>query len=254
MAPSATLAGLTGKTVVVTGAGSGIGAACAEVFATAGAHVVLVDRDRAAIEALAKAVRGTAVELDLSSVDAVEALGLTGDVLINNAGFQHIAPVAEFPVDTFQTMLTVMLTAPFVMARSMMPGMYDRGWGRIINISSIHGLRASPFKSAYVAAKHGLEGLSKTIALEGGPHGVTSNCINPGYVRTPLVERQIAAQAATRGVPEERVIEEVMLARSAVKRLTEPSEVAELAAYLCGPGGSMINGGSLTMDGGWTAQ
>jgi 3-hydroxybutyrate dehydrogenase len=132
--------------------------------------------------------------------------------------------------------------------------MYERGWGRIVNISSAHGLRASEFKAAYVSAKHGLEGLSKVAALEGAPHGVTSNCVNPGYVRTPLVEKQIAGQAAAHGIPEDEVVARVMLERSAVKRLIEPSEVAELVAYLCSPAAASISGASLAMDGGWTAR
>ncbi len=132
--------------------------------------------------------------------------------------------------------------------------MYEKGWGRVINISSVHGLRASPYKSAYVAAKHGLEGFSKTVALEGGPKGVTSNCICPAYVRTPLVENQISDQAQTHGVPEEEVIEKIMLTETAIKRLVEPEEVAEMAAFLCSPAASFINGASLTMDGGWSAR
>ncbi len=132
--------------------------------------------------------------------------------------------------------------------------MYEKGWGRVINISSVHGLRASPYKSAYVAAKHGLEGFSKTVALEGGPKGVTSNCICPAYVRTPLVENQISDQAQTHGVPEEEVIEKIMLTETAIKRLVEPEEVAEMAAFLCSPAASFINGASLTMDGGWPAR
>ena len=147
-----------------------------------------------------------------------------------------------------------MLEAPFRLVRQALPYMYSRGWGRIVNISSVHGLRASPYKSAYVAAKHGLEGLSKVVALEGAAHGVTSNCINPAYVRTPLVENQIAAQAEAHGIPPAAVVSDVMLADAAVKRLIEPGEVADLAVYLCGPGASFITGASLVMDGGWTAH
>jgi 3-hydroxybutyrate dehydrogenase len=147
-----------------------------------------------------------------------------------------------------------MLEAPFRLIRHVLPHMYGQGWGRIVNISSVHGLRASPYKSAYVVAKHGLEGLSKVVALEGGARGVTSNCINPAYVRTPLVENQIAAQAEAHGLAPDAVVAEVMLARPAIKRLIEADEVAELAAYLCTPAASFITGASLTLDGGWTAQ
>jgi 3-hydroxybutyrate dehydrogenase len=151
-------------------------------------------------------------------------------------------------------MLRLMIEAPFRLIRAVLPGMYERGYGRIINISSVHGLRASPFKCAYVTAKHGLEGLSKVTALEGGAKGVTSNCISPAYVRTPLMEKQIAAQAQTRGVSEADVIDTVLLADSAIKRLIEPAEVAELAVYLCSSDASFINGTSLCIDGGWTAH
>ena len=147
-----------------------------------------------------------------------------------------------------------MLESPFLLVRAALPHMYSRGFGRVVNISSAHGLVASPYKSAYVAAKHGLEGLSKVIALEGGGRGVTSNCINPGYVRTPLVEKQIADQARIHGIPEAEVVEKVMLTEPSIKRLVEPEEVAEMVAYLCSPAGSFVNGASLPIDGGWTAR
>jgi len=147
-----------------------------------------------------------------------------------------------------------MLEAPFRLVRAALPHMYASGWGRIVNISSVHGLRASAYKSAYVAAKHGLEGLSKTIALEGGPHGVTSNTICPAYVRTPLVEKQIAAQALVHGIDADEVIEKIMLTEPAIKRLVEPAEVADLAVWLCGPQASFANGSSFVLDGGWTAR
>ncbi|MCZ0978769.1 SDR family oxidoreductase [Streptomyces diastatochromogenes] len=173
--------------------------------------------------------------LDLTDLDAAEAAAAGTDILVNNAGIQLVRPIEEFPPDVFHTVLTVMLEAPFRLIRGALPHMYGQGWGRIVNLSSVHGLRASAFKSAYVAAKHGLEGLSKTAALEGAPHGVTSNCVNPGYVRTALVERQIADQAAAHGIPPERVLAEVLLKDSALKRLIEPEEVAEAVLYLCTP-------------------
>ena len=205
-------------------------------------------------ERVAGELGGTPVTADLTDPAALDGLELAADVLVNNAGFQHVAPVEEFPPERFAAMLALMVEAPFRLARAVLPGMYERGWGRIVNISSVHGLRASPYKSAYVAAKHGLEGLSKVLALEGGPRGVTSNCICPAYVRTPLVEGQIADQARIHGISESEVIERVMLTEPAIKRLLEPAEVADALLYLCSPAAAFVNGTSLVLDGGWTAR
>ncbi|MFH0518068.1 3-hydroxybutyrate dehydrogenase [Streptomyces sp. M41] len=250
---------LGGRTALVTGAAGGIGRSCVLRLAGSGAKVRAVDRDAEGLEALAENARtlpGTVEPhvLDLTDLDAAELAAAGTDILVNNAGLQLVRPIEEFPPDAFHTVLTVMLEAPFRLIRGALPHMYGQGWGRIVNVSSVHGLRASAFKSAYVAAKHGLEGLSKTAALEGAPHGVTSNCVNPAYVRTPLVEKQLADQARAHGIPEERVLTEVMLQDSAVKRLIEPEEVAEAVAYLCGPHASFVTGMSLVLDGGWTAH
>lgn len=250
---------LTGRTALVTGAASGIGRACALRLAAAGALVRAVDRDAAGLDELRAQAQGLpgAVELrslDLTGLDAAESVAAGTDILVNNAGLQLVRPIEDFPPDVFSTVLTVMLEAPFRLIRGALPHMYGQGWGRIVNISSVHGLRASAYKSAYVAAKHGLEGLSKVAALEGAAHGVTSNCVSPGYVRTPLVERQIADQAAAHGIPAERVVTEILLADSALKRLVEPAEVAEAVAYLCTSQASFVTGVSLPLDGGWTAH
>ncbi|NEK59827.1 3-hydroxybutyrate dehydrogenase [Geodermatophilus sabuli] len=245
---------LAGRRALVTGGASGIGRACVERLARAGAAVVVVDRDAGPAQALAEAVGGTAVALDLTDLDAIDRLDLDVDILVNNAGLQHVAPLHEFPVDRFSLILRLMLESPFRLVRGALPHMYGRGWGRVVNVSSVHGLRASPYKSAYVTAKHGLEGLSKVIALEGAPHGVTSNCVNPAYVRTPLVEGQIADQARTHGLSEDDVVEQVMLAPAAIKRLIEPEEVAEAVAYLCSPAAASVTGSSFVMDGGWSAH
>ncbi|MBB5154859.1 3-hydroxybutyrate dehydrogenase [Saccharopolyspora phatthalungensis] len=246
--------GLAGKRALVTGAASGIGAAVARRLAGAGAEVIAVDRAADAVKAVAAEIGAEARVVDLADLDAAADLGDRADVVVNNAGFQHIAPIHQFPTDTFSAMLRVMVEAPFRIVRAALPGMYDRGWGRIVNISSVHGLRASPFKSAYVTAKHAIEGLSKTIAVEGAPHGVTSNCLCPGFARTPLVERQVAEQAKLLRVPEDQVVEDVLLARTPIKRLVEPDEVAEFAMWLCGPGTTSITGASFPIDGGWTAH
>ncbi|MHC5259410.1 3-hydroxybutyrate dehydrogenase [Streptomyces sp. UC4497] len=254
-APTAPELDLGGRTALVTGAASGIGRACALRLAAAGAKVRAVDRDAAGLEALAGEADGIEpYVLDLTDLDAAEEAAAGTDVLVNNAGIQLVRPIEEFPPEVFHTVLTVMLEAPFRLLRGALPHMYGQGWGRVVNVSSVHGLRASAYKSAYVAAKHGLEGLSKTAALEGAAHGVTSNCVNPGYVRTPLVEQQVADQAAAHGIPEERVLGEVMLQDSAIKRLIEPSEVAEAVAYLCTPQASFMTGTSLVLDGGWSAH
>ncbi|MFG2289329.1 3-hydroxybutyrate dehydrogenase [Streptomyces sp. NPDC048595] len=251
---------LAGRTALVTGAAGGIGRACTLRLAAAGATVRAVDRDAAGLAGLAAALPDGArggIEprpLDLTDLDAAERAAAGVDLLVNNAGRQLVRPIEDFPPEVFHEVLTVMLEAPFRLLRGALPHMYEQGWGRVVNISSVHGLRASPFKAAYVAAKHGLEGLSKTAALEGAPHGVTSNCVNPGYVRTPLVERQLADQAAAHGIPEERVLADILLADTALKRLLEPEEVAEAVAYLCTPQASFVTGTSLVLDGGWTAH
>ncbi|MGH3519800.1 MAG: 3-hydroxybutyrate dehydrogenase [Haloechinothrix sp.] len=244
---------LSAHTALVTGAGSGIGLACAERLSAAGAKVVVLDRDESTAHAVADRLGGTAMVADLSEPSIVDGLGLAADILVNNAGLQHVAPIEEFDPDRFTLMQKVMLEAPFRLARVLLPQMYTRGWGRIVHISSVHGHRASPYKSAYVSAKHGLEGLSKVIALEGASRGVTSNTICPGYVRTPLVEGQIAEQARVHGIDESAVLDEVLLARTPIKRLVRPAEVADLVAYLCGPGTDSITGSAFTLDGGWTA-
>lgn len=253
-APAPGTTELSGRTALVTGGGSGIGRECAHRLWAAGAHVLVLDLDGDAAKAVAGELDGEALTVDLADLDAVDRLGLAADIVVNNAGLQHVAPVEEFPPERFSLMLRVMLEAPFRIARQVLPHMYAQGWGRIVNVSSVHGLRASAYKSAYVAAKHGLEGLSKVIAVEGADRGVTANCVNPAYVRTPLVQRQIADQAERHGLAEDEVIERVMLARPAVKRLIDPAEVAELVAYLCTEHASFITGASLTLDGGWTAQ
>lgn len=245
---------LEGRRAIVTGGASGIGLACAEEFAARGAHVVIADVDAAAAESAAERIGGEAWSVDLSDTGALEDLDLQADILVNNAGIQRVSPIVDYDPDAFRLIQRIMLEAPFLLIRALLPGMYEREWGRIINISSVHGLRASPFKSAYVAAKHGLEGLSKVTALEGGPYGVTSNCINPGYVLTPLVEKQIADQARVHGIPEAEVVENVMLTESAIKRLVEPAEVASLAGWLASPRAGMVTGASYTMDGGWSAR
>jgi 3-hydroxybutyrate dehydrogenase len=244
---------LTGRSALITGAASGIGRACAERLARAGAAVTVLDLNGDAAKEVADEIGGEAMQADLSDYEMLDGLQVEADVVVNNAGLQHVAAIEDFPPERFSMILRVMLEAPFRIVRSALPGMYEKGWGRVINISSVHGLRASPFKAGYISAKHGLEGLSKVVALEGGPHGVTSNTICPAYVRTPLVEGQIADQARTRGIPENEVIEKVMLTGPAIKRLIEPEEVAEVTAFLCTPEASFISGASLTMDGGATA-
>lgn len=242
------------RTALVTGGGSGIGAAVARRLADDGLRVVVADRDEAAAGAVAEEVGGETWVVDLADTAALEDLRLECDVLVNNAGVQRVAPIEEFDPADFRLIQRLMLESPFLLVRAALPHMYANGWGRVVNISSAHGLRASEFKVAYVAAKHGMEGLSKVTALEGAPHGVTSNCVNPGYVRTPLVEKQVADQARTHGIPEDEVVEKIMLTRAAVKRLVEPEEVAGLVSYLASDAAAMVTGTSYTIDGGWTAQ
>jgi 3-hydroxybutyrate dehydrogenase len=245
---------LTGRSALVTGAASGIGRACAGRLARAGASVTVLDVDGDAAKEVAEGIGGEALQADLSDYEVLDDLEVDADIIVNNAGLQHVAPIEEFPPERFSLILRIMLEAPFRILQKALPGMYEKGWGRVINISSVHGLRASPYKSAYVSAKHGLEGLSKTVALEGGPRGVTSNCVDPAYVKTPLVEKQIADQARIHGISEDEVIEKIMLTEPAIKRLIEPEEVAELALFLCSKEASFINGSSIVMDGGWTAR
>ena len=245
---SAVNVNLTGRSALVTGAASGIGRAVADRLARAGAAVTVLDLDGGAAERVAGSIGGEALQADLSDYGVLDALEFEADIVVNNSGLQHVAAVEEFPPEKFSQILRVMLEAPFRLVQKALPGMYEKGWGRVVNVSSVHGLVASPYKSAYISTKHGLEGFSKTVALEGGPKGVTSNCICPAYVRTPLVGNQIADQVKRHGIAEDEVMEKIMLTETAIKRL------AELAAFLCTPQASFISGASLTMDGGATAH
>jgi 3-hydroxybutyrate dehydrogenase len=253
---------LSARRAIVTGAASGIGRAIAEALAAAGARVMLADLNADDGERVAASLRGCAFQrTDVASredckrlVDAtVQRFGGV-DILVNNAGVQHVAPVEEFPEDRWEMMIRIMLIGAFLLTKYALPHMYSAGWGRIVNVASLHGLVASPYKSAYVSAKHGLLGLTKTVALEAGEKGVTVNAICPSYVRTPLVEQQIADQAKAHGIGEAEVIERIMLAPAAVKRLLEPSEVAAYALFLCSDEASGITGSAQVMDAGWTAR
>jgi len=248
------------KTAIVTGAASGIGLAVSQALAASDVRVVMADLNEEAGRTEAEKIGALFVKADLSRqtdcralVDAaLEKYGRV-DILVNNAGIQHVAPIEEFPEEKWEFMIALMLTAPFRLMKYVWPGMKDAGWGRIININSVHGLVASPFKSAYISAKHGMSGLTKTAALEGGKYGITVNSICPAYVRTPLVDKQIADQAKVHNIPPEQVVEEIMLKNAAVKRLIEPGEIGELVLYLCSDKAACFTGSSITMDCGWTA-
>lgn len=250
---------LSGRNALVTGGVSGIGLACAQRLAQAGATVTIVDLDESAASATAAGLGEghIGIGVDLSTPEGLDSLEddrFRTDILVNNAGFQLVSPIEDYPTEVFTKIHNVLLHAPFRLIRASLPRMYEAGWGRIVNISSAHGLVASPYKSGYVSAKHGLEGLSKVVAMEGGGKGVTSNCINPGYVRTPLVEKQIADQAKTHGIGEDEVVEKIMLQRPAIKRLVEADEVAELALFLCSDAAASITGSSHRIDGGWVSN
>ncbi|MFP3942372.1 MAG: 3-hydroxybutyrate dehydrogenase [Alphaproteobacteria bacterium] len=259
---------LRGRRALVTGSTSGIGLGIARALAEAGAAVALNGRssETEAGEAL-ESVRANAdaqihyVQADLSTgkgadtlfESAREALGGV-DILVNNAGVQHVAPLAEFPPDKWDLILSLNLSAAFHATRLALPGMTESGWGRIVNIASAHALVASPFKAAYVAAKHGLLGLTKVTALEVAEHDITCNAICPGYVRTPLVEKQIDAQAKAHGIPREDVIRDVILKPQPNKRFATEEEIGALTVFLCSPSGRPITGAALPVDGGWTAH
>ncbi|HEV8688379.1 MAG TPA: SDR family oxidoreductase [Gaiellaceae bacterium] len=233
------------RAALVTGAASGIGRAIAQRLPAEGWDVHAVDVDDGDL---------TTREGNRAVVDAARERFGRLDAVVANAGFQHVAPIAEFPEDRWDALLALLLTSPFLLAKYAWSALSQSGDGRFLVVASVHGLVASPFKAGYVSAKHGVLGLVKVLALEGADAGITASALCPAYVRTPLVEEQIAAQAEAHGLPEERVLEDVILAPQAVKRLLEPEEVAETAAFLLGPAGRSITGAPLVMDLGWTAR
>jgi len=256
------MAGIEGKVAIVTGAASGIGLAVARDFAKQGIRVTLSDIDIEGGQAAAAELPGArfqaadmtkSADIERLMADTIAAEGQV-DILVNNAGIQYVAPITEFPEAKWRQIIDLMLTAPFLLTKAVLPEMYTRKWGRIINIASVHALRASAFKSAYVSAKHGLLGLTRVTALEGAEHGVTCNAICPSYVRTPLVEKQIADQARVHGIPESEVVEKIMVAEAPIHRLLEPEEVAQLVTYLCTDAASGITGSAQSIDCGWTAH
>ena len=254
---------MTPRCILITGAGSGIGAGIAAVLASAGHHLVVTDVNPDAAEGVAASIRDAggsaeALALDVTSDDSVAAalaaVSRPVEVLVNNAGLQHVAPLEEFPIAKWDFLVQVMLVGVARLTRAVLPGMRERGFGRIVNIGSIHSLVASPYKSAYVAAKHGLLGFSKVVALETAGADITINTICPTYVKTPLVDRQIADQARTRGIPEAQVVSEVMLKPMPKGVFITFEELAGIAAFLMSPAARNITGHSIDVDGGWTVQ
>jgi 3-hydroxybutyrate dehydrogenase len=258
----------TGKTALVTGATSGIGLTIARTLAAQGANLIINGLgDAAALQRLRQeiaATHGVRVMVDASDLSRPKAIETMVemaieqfdrvDLLVNNAGIQHVAPIDEFPVERWDAILALNLSASFHTTRLLLPGMRSRGFGRIVNVASAHALVASPYKSAYVAAKHGVAGLTKTVALEAAASGVTVNAVCPGYVLTPLVQQQIPQTAAARGISEEAVVRDVLLAAQPTRRFVTVEQVASLVAYLCSDDAASITGAVLPMDGGWTAQ
>ena len=248
---------LTGKTALVTGSTSGIGLAIARALAAEGAAVVLNGfGDPSEIERLRDELGARHCDADLTKRDAIEAMMTQAgevDILVNNAGMQHVAPIDEFPVDKWELLIALNLTAAFHTIRLALPAMKAKGWGRVINTASAHSLVASPNKAPYVASKHGIAGLTKAVALETAQAGVTVNCISPGYVWTPLVENQIPDTMKARGLTREQVMNDVLLAAQPTKTFVTVDQVAALALFLCRDEAAAITGANLSMDGGWTA-
>ena len=249
------------KCAVVTGSASGIGRAAALALSKEGCNVVVADINEEQGKSVAEEIKGVCVKTDLTDRESCRSLIKTAaeiygriDILINNAGFQHVAPLEEFPEEKWLEMISLMLTAPFYLIKYVWPHMKEQKWGRVVNMASIHGLIASVNKAGYTSAKHGLIGLTKTAALEGGAYGITVNALCPAYVRTSLVENQIKDQARTLGIDEAEVVEKVMLKSAAVKRIIEPEEIAGLVVYLCSDQAASVSGACWTIDGGWTAQ